>query len=101
VINTAMKTGVMNWKLRRCSATTPGTIAKIKLTPGGHEIFTFRNGWLNKGIDATQKDGLAVTKDDTVVTLDGRKIWSDLFGILCSATSLLEGSNSTGQNRQL
>lgn len=56
----------MHWSKMQTSPTIP-TLMRPPF--GGHEKFTFRHGWIKKGLDAIVKDPLIFSREDAFVTL--------------------------------
>jgi hypothetical protein len=74
---------------------------KPKIILGGHETFAFRNGWLKKGMDAINEDGVIFTRDDALVTLGVGKNMVRSIRHRCLATNLAQEHAGPGVTKPL
>ncbi|GIK53425.1 MAG: hypothetical protein BroJett014_23980 [Planctomycetota bacterium] len=72
-----------------------------KPTFGGHEKFSFRYGWLKKGVDAAVKDHTIFSRDMALVELGVGKNMVRSIRHWCLATNLLEEAEGKGRSRPL
>ncbi|GAB4160498.1 MAG: DUF4007 family protein [Candidatus Promineifilaceae bacterium] len=72
-----------------------------KPTFGGHEKFTFRYGWLKKGVDAVAEDPTIFSHDLALVTLGVGKNMVRSIRHWCLAANLLEESGEGKRTRAL
>lgn len=70
-------------------------------TLGGHETFTFRYGWLRKGVELANENGNIFSQDDALVQLGVGKNMVRAIRHWCLATNLLEESQSEGRTKPL
>lgn len=64
---------------------------------GGHEKFTFRHGWLKKGVDAAKTNPGVFTQDDGLVILGVGKNMVRSIRHWCLATGMLEEEAAVGR----
>lgn len=77
------------------------TLQRTKPILGGHETFAFRNGWLKKGVDAVNRNGLIFTQDEALVELGVGKNMVRSIRHWGLATGLLEECETKGVTKPL
>lgn len=77
------------------------SVKKEKPILGGHETFTFRNGWLKKGVDAVISSPLIFAEEEAPVKLGVGKNMVRSIKHWCLASNLLEENESIGRSKSL
>jgi hypothetical protein len=73
----------------------------VKPVFGRHEKFTFRHGWLQKGVDATLDNPTIFSKDEALVTLGVGKNMVRSIRHWCQAVGFLDEIESPGRAQAL
>lgn len=73
-------------------------MASMKYKFSGHQTFTFRYGWLEKGVRGVQEQNDLFFRDDALVILGVGKNMVDSIRHWCQVAQLLEPSPSSGRN---
>jgi len=67
-----------------------GSKPSLKYSFSGHETFTFRYGWLKKGMDDALKDPTVFSREDAIVRLGVGKNMVGSIRHWCLATQVLQ-----------